>query len=133
VDIDSGVLADSRVSAKHRQLAHQWYLEDPEVGDAYVLCKVPVASTIKRVNHIAIGTGSSADFNIEIRNEAMPETGGNDVWSTDKTVTATHTIETTFDNAAIGQYQILVITIEALGTTPPDRVWIGLVLEYATG
>ncbi|HUT90491.1 MAG TPA: hypothetical protein VMY37_13400, partial [Thermoguttaceae bacterium] len=31
-DIDSGTFADSRISAKHRQLAHQWYLEDPEVG-----------------------------------------------------------------------------------------------------
>jgi len=94
---------------------------------------VPAASTIKRVNHIAIGAESSANFNIEIRNEATPEAGGTDVWSTDKTVTATHAIETTFNNATVGQYQILVITIEAVGATVPDRVWIGLVLEYDSG
>lgn len=112
------------------QAAYQWYLEYPKAGDKYVLCKVPVAATIKRVNHIAIGAGSSADFNIDIRSEATPETGGTEIWNADKTVNPTHSIETTFDNDGIAQYGILVVLIEAVGGTVPDRIWIGLVLEY---
>lgn len=109
--------------------AHTFYYANPQSGKAYVAAKLPASATITRIDHVAIGSGSSLDFNVEIRNESTPEATGTQVWTTDQTANTTHSTEMSFNNDSVSAHQILFVTITALGGTAPDAVYIGIELE----
>ena len=107
--------------------AKLWHLKDPISTDDFILCKLPDGATILRVDHRTLG-GTSAVFNIEIRDEATPQTTGTNIWSPDKTANSTHSVETSFNNDAVAQYEILVVDLGTITGSVTD-LWIGLVYE----
>ena len=112
-----------------RALAHTFYYANPQAGKSYKVCKLPVAATIKRIDHITTLALSTLVFNVEIRDETTPTVAGTDVWNVDKTANTTHSIEAAFDNAAVAAHKQLYVTIVSLGGTPPDALDIGIELE----
>ncbi|MFQ5591239.1 MAG: hypothetical protein ACE5HE_08765 [Phycisphaerae bacterium] len=102
-------------------------VEDPQDGDAYKIAYAPQAMTLKRATFRTMS--GSVTFNMEIRDVTTPESSGTGVWTAGpKTADGSSAGNpvSTFDNAAVAQYNILVakvISTSSAGTFYLDVVW----------
>ena len=124
------VITPNIVVAKYRQLWLPFTLEDPVAGRAYKIGGGPNAATIKWV--VFRTMSGSLTFNLEKRAVTTPETTGTKVWTSDKTANTTSAASpvTTFDSAAIAQYQALFLVI--VSVTSSGTFYLDVIPEIDT-
>ena len=77
-------------------------IESPSAADDDDLfIPVPFEATLVEVYHEIVGA-TSIPFNLVWRAATTPDTGGTNVWSSNKTATTGNSKETSFDNAGSG-------------------------------
>jgi len=91
-------------------------LADPVANDDFpVVVAVAQAATITKVMAVQYG-GNNVVWNLKIRNWTGATSGGNSVWTGDKTTNANNTY-TSFDNAAVAQYYGVYLVVTSVSGT----------------